>query len=161
MQKYVCQCNQYKTGASCQTDSRPCSSSPCLNNGTCSDTNNNTSFYCTCQNSLYFGVNCEHQVDLCLNNTEICHESHGYCIMNETKPVCKCFMDFSGINCETMSTSLVVKKAIINVSTIVAILVMVCFMIIILGFDYTKYFLMKNQVLTVKKQEINKFQYHP
>jgi hypothetical protein len=34
LEQYVCQCNQFRLGASCQTDSRPCSSNPCLNNNT-------------------------------------------------------------------------------------------------------------------------------
>jgi hypothetical protein len=162
-EQYVCQCNQFRMGASCQTDSRPCSSSPCLNKGTCSNVmdNNKTSFRCNCEKNLYFGVHCEHHVNLCSNNTEICFNNQGYCIMNGTKPMCKCFMDYSGNNCEIMSTSLVVKKAIINVSTITAIIVIVCFIIMIISFDYTKYFLMRNKIMIKKRAEIIKFQYHP
>lgn len=33
--QYVCECLVYFVGVSCQSDKRPCSSSPCLNNGTC------------------------------------------------------------------------------------------------------------------------------
>ena len=49
MQQYICQCNLFRTGISCQSDSRPCSSGPCLNGGICNDTMNKTSFECTCQ----------------------------------------------------------------------------------------------------------------
>ena len=109
-------------GRACQTDSRPCSSNPCLNNGTCSNINNDTSFECTCQNpNLFYGIYCENKLDLCLNNTDICYMNQGYCVMNDTQPVCKCLMDYYGAKCELMSSSLVVRKAIINVSTIIVI----------------------------------------
>jgi len=162
LQQYVCECNQFRTGASCQTDSRPCSSNPCLNNGTCSNMNDNTSFNCTCQNpELYHGTYCENKNDLCKNNPKVCYNSQGFCVMNGTQPMCKCLMDYSGINCEIMSTSLAVKKAIIDVSTIIAIAVMMCYVILILCFDYTKYFLFKNQKPIKKKKQIEKAHYHP
>jgi len=162
LEQYVCQCNQFRLGASCQTDSRPCSSNPCLNNGTCSNKNNDTSFYCTCQNpKIYYGIYCENKKDLCRNNTEICFKNQGYCIMNETQPMCKCLIDYYGTNCEIISTSLFVKKSIINVSTLIAILVLVIFIVLLFCFDFTKYFFPKNQKLAIKKQEIIKFQYLP
>jgi hypothetical protein len=164
LQQYACQCNQFRTDASCQTDSRPCSSNPCLNNGTCFNMNNNTSFYCTCQNpELYHGIYCENKNDLCKknNNTEICYNSQGYCIMNGTQPMCKCLMGFSGTKCELTSNALVMRNAIINASTIIAITFLVCFIIIILVFDYTKYFLIRNQKPIKKEQKITKFKYHP
>jgi Tfp pilus assembly major pilin PilA len=60
LQQYICECNQYRTGKSCQSDTRPCSSNPCLNNGLCIDTNNQTlSFQCICSNSsLFYGTYC-------------------------------------------------------------------------------------------------------
>jgi hypothetical protein len=159
-EQYVCQCNQFRMGASCQTDSRPCSSNPCLNNGTCSNLNNSTSFYCTCQNpDLFYGIYCENKKDLCKNNAEKCFKSQGFCIMNETQPLCKCFIDYSGSNCEIMSTSLFVRKSIINVSTLIAILVLVIFIVLLFCFDFTKYFFTKNHRLIIRKQEIIKFQY--
>ncbi len=36
-QTYGCLCNTFYIGEFCQTDKRPCSSVPCLNNGTCSE----------------------------------------------------------------------------------------------------------------------------
>jgi len=150
MGKYMCHCNQYSSGLSCQTDTRPCSSGPCLNNGICSNTNNETSFQCDCS-PLYSGINCENKVDLCLNNTDICYMNQGYCVMNDTQPVCKCLMDYYGAKCELMSSSLVVRKAIISVSTIIVIVIMVCFILMVLLFDFTKYFLMNKKK---KKQKI-------
>ena len=139
-QQYICQCNQYRTGLSCQSDTRPCSSGPCLNNGICSNINNETSFQCTCQMNLYYGQYCENKIDLCLNNSTKCIKNQGYCVMNSTQAICKCFSDFSGPNCEIESTSYVVRKSFINAATIIAIVVMVCFAIMIFCFDYTKYF---------------------
>jgi hypothetical protein len=165
IQKYVCKCNQYRTGKACQSDLRPCSSSPCLNNGTCSSimVNNDTSFQCICQNNLYYGIYCEHKLDLCKNNTEICFANQGFCIMNDTQPTCKCLMGYSGIKCEIQSTSLVITKAIVNASSIVAIIVLVSFVILILCFDYTKYFLMMNKKPPTKKppQIETRFYYTP
>jgi len=153
MQQYICQCNQFRTGSACQSDSRPCSSGPCLNGGICNDTMNETSFECTCQSNLFYGIYCEKKVDLCKNST-VCFNNQGYCIMNGSQPVCKCKLDYSGINCEIISNSLMVKKCIINASTIIAICFLVCFAIMVLCCDYTKYFLIKKN--NKKKETRNK-----
>ena len=140
--QYVCQCNQYRNGLSCQSDTRPCSSGPCLNNGTCSNINNETSFQCTCQNNLYYGQYCENKVDLCLNSTN-CIKNQGYCVMNQTQAICKCLLDFSGPNCEIKSSFLVISKSIISAATIIFIVIMVLCVILILLFDFTKHFCLK------------------
>jgi hypothetical protein len=163
-QQYICVCNQYKTGVACQSDLRPCSSNPCLNNGTCSNlvNNNETSFQCICQNNLFYGTYCENKNDSCLNNTEVCIKNQGYCIMNGTQPMCKCLMDYFGTKCEIMSTSLVVKNFIINASTIIAIIVLVCFIILVLCFDYTKYFMAdKDVTIKMNYEQYRQFRYHP
>ena len=61
-----CQCFEYFTGSSCKFDTRPCSSSPCLNNATCTNSLNATfaSFECECQQTFY-GLNCENQINIC------------------------------------------------------------------------------------------------
>jgi hypothetical protein len=145
MNKYICQCNQYRSGKACQTDTRPCSSNPCLNNGTCSNLNNNdTSFECTCQNSnLFYGIYCENKFDLCQNNTiDVCvSPNQGYCFMNGSQPMCKCILGYSGVRCEIVSTFLTVRKYIIDSSTILAIIVLICFLLMVLFFDYTRYFM--------------------
>ena len=157
--KYICQCNEFRTGVSCQSDTRPCSSGPCLNNGNCSNINNDTSFQCTCQNELYYGIYCENKIDLCLNST-ICTQNQGHCQMNGTQPNCKCFSDYSGINCDIKSASLIIKKSIISASTIIAIAVLVCFAILVFCFDYVKYCLMRNKKQIKKKtQEVKRFKY--
>jgi amino acid transporter len=87
--------------------------------------------------------------------------NQGLCIMNDTQPECKCFMEYSGIKCETMSNSLAVKKAIINVSTIIAILVLACFIALVLFFDYTKHNAKTNRNFISMKPEFKNFRYHP
>jgi hypothetical protein len=82
--------------------------------------------------------------------------------MNETRAVCKCFKDFSGTNCEIMSTAYVVKKSIISGTTIIAICVMVSYAAVIICFDYTKYCLKRNYKKEIQKApEIRRFQYKP
>ena len=159
-QQYICECNQFRIGSACQSDSRPCSSGPCLNGGICSDTINDTSFECTCQSNLYYGRHCENKIDLCLNSS-VCFNNQGYCIMNGSQPVCKCKIDYSGVNCEIMSNSLIIRKSIIDASTIIAIIVLVSFAMMILCLDYTKYFLMKDKKIFKKKPILAKFHYHP
>jgi hypothetical protein len=154
--QYICQCNQFRTGQACQLDTRPCSSNPCLNGGICNDTNNLTSFECTCQMNLFYGQNCENKFELCLNSTICISSNQGLCQMNETKPICKCFKGYSGANCEIISTSLVLRKAFINVTAIIAIGIIVIYVIMILCFDFTKYFLMKKTIKIQKKKELIK-----
>ena len=152
----ICECNKYRTGLSCQSDTRPCSSGPCLNNGICSSIKNDTTFECTCQNELFYGKHCENKINLCLNST-ICIQNQGYCQMNGTQPICKCFMDYSGAKCEIISTSLIVRKAFTSLATFLAILVLVCFLIMIFCFDFIKYYLMRNmKQFKTKKQIITK-----
>ena len=160
LQEYICECNHYRTGKSCQSDSRPCSGNPCLNNGTCVNTNNQTSFQFDCS-SLFYGTYCENKIDLCMNST-ICFNNQGYCKVNGSQPVCNCILGYSGVNCEIISSSLAVRKSIINAASIIAIIVITCYIFTIIGFDFTKYFLMKNKKQVQKKnQKINKIHYHP
>jgi preprotein translocase subunit SecG len=113
---------------------------------------NQTEFQCKCSNpNLYYGIYCEKKWDLC-QNSSVCYNNQGYCILNGTQPMCKCLMGCSGVNCEILSTALAAKKVITRTTTIIAIIVMVCFVLIVIFFDYTKFFLMKNK----KKNKNNK-----
>jgi len=77
--------------------------------------------------------------------------------MNQTQAICKCFSHFSGPNCEIESTANVVRKSFINAATIIAILVMVGYAIMILCFDFTKYFcLTPNNRRLIKKKPMKK-----
>ncbi len=150
-QRFICECNQYRSGFYCQSDTRPCSSNPCLNRGTCTNIANDTLYECKCDNLLNFGKRCENKFDLCLNSS-LCIINQGICQMNETQSFCKCFKDYTGLSCEIMSTSLVIRKAFISVTTIIAIVVMACYVIMILCFDFTKYCVKKNENETKNKQ---------
>jgi hypothetical protein len=71
-------------------------------------------------------------------------------------------MGYSGVNCEIISSSLAVRKSIINAATIIAIIVITCYILTIIGFDFTKYCLMKNKKQPIKnKQQIQALIYHP
>jgi len=155
LQEYICQCNQNRTGSACQSDTRPCSSNPCLNNGLCIDTNNQTSFQCNCP-SLFYGIYCENKIDLC-QNSSICFNNQGYCKLNGSQPVCICIMGYSGVNCEILSTFLVVRKFVLTTASIIAIIVITCYIFTIIGFDLTKYFLIKQPVKRPKKRIFFKY----
>jgi hypothetical protein len=82
--------------------------------------------------------------------------------MNGTLPVCKCIMGYSGVNCEILSTFLVIRKSIINTATIIAIIVITCYIFTIIGFDFTKYFLLKEKKQPIKNQkQLQTLIYHP
>ena len=120
----VCSCFGSYIGSSCQTDSRPCSASPCLNNGTCLESYDSTTqmynYSCQCDSSHY-GPNCEYMFDLCANWT--C-SGNGRCSLNSTfQPGCKCFQMYSGDYCEIKSESLVITQKVITSSSIIAILI--------------------------------------
>ena len=84
--------------------------------------------------------------------------------MNGSHPVCKCKLDYSGINCEIMSNSLMVRKFILDTSTIIAICFLVCFAIMVLCCDLTAYFLMKKKKIQYEinhKPKIKSLHYYP
>ena len=152
-QEIVCKCDANHEGRSCQIDKRPCGSYPCLNNGVCSEINNETAFECNCVSSFY-GDFCEKQIDLCANSS--CISSQGYCVLNGSSTGCKCFLYYSGEKCEIISTSLSVQKAIITLATILAFIILVSFIFTVLIMDYTKYFLMKSSIKKPIKYKIEK-----
>ncbi|RNA00108.1 crumbs isoform X1 [Brachionus plicatilis] len=71
-----CKCFENFTGLSCQVDKRFCSSSPCLNNGTCIE--DSQGFRCQCMKDYFFGKYCEKAIDLCANET--CSKN-GFCVI--------------------------------------------------------------------------------
>lgn len=123
----ICSCFGTYIGSSCQVDSDPCSTSPCLNNGECVKTyNSNTKSYaftCNCD-EFHYGTRCENRVDLCMNNTSCL--PHGRCAMNASfVPICQCFQMYSGDECEIESHSLKSIKKIISTTSILAIITIV------------------------------------
>jgi hypothetical protein len=84
--------------------------------------------------------------------------------MNDTQIMCKCKKEYSGINCEIMSTALVVRNTIINVASLIAIIFIACLIILVLFFDYTKYFVMSKRINSkerINQVEMKTFHYHP
>ena len=62
---FTCRCVPGFTGTECETDVAECSSTPCQNEGTCTDGNN--SYRCDCKPG-YTGAACETDVDECASS---------------------------------------------------------------------------------------------
>ncbi|XP_078669345.1 MAM and LDL-receptor class A domain-containing protein 1-like [Branchiostoma floridae x Branchiostoma belcheri] len=71
-----------------------CLSSPCLNNGTCTDGKDN--YTCTCGEQFY-GPNCEHDMDDCKSAPCL---NDGTCIDGDKNYTCICSDAFYGSHCE-------------------------------------------------------------
>ncbi|RNA18724.1 protocadherin Fat 1 isoform X1 [Brachionus plicatilis] len=102
---FVCECFSNFAGSSCQINTLPCASNPCLNNATCVNNLANKTFICHCQqdnngNYLYFGKNCQNKVDVCANET--CSKN-GVCYDVNDEAKCKCFSSYSGEKCQIES----------------------------------------------------------
>jgi hypothetical protein len=138
-QTYICECNANSMGKSCQTDERPCSqANKCLNNGTCINSQDLTSFTCQCpEGSPYYGQYCENVRNLCENVT--C-SSHGYCIQSQSEIKCKCNNGYEGEQCELESNSVKVVKSIQWITTIICILCILIFWLLIICSDLLNYF---------------------
>ena len=142
-QMYSCNCLTNFVGTSCQSDVRPCSKYPCLNNGTCInvDTNDLLSFKCECQYP-YYGVFCEVKGNLCENIT--C-SSHGYCWADEKQAQCKCFIDFYGDNCENVTVFIKIIKNVRITSLLICLTCISLFWLIIVLNDVSNLFISKNK----------------
>ena len=92
-------CNNGKIGFYCNITADICSTTkPCLNNGTCLNTN--SSFTCLCPPSKFTGLYCEIDIRPCKLSTCL---SHGTCI--ETSPTsffCQCDPGYEGVHCENL-----------------------------------------------------------
>jgi hypothetical protein len=146
--KFICSCFlSYLSGSACQIDSRPCSSNPCLNNGTCVDNSsigdyNSSSFGCVC-GKYHRGTNCESEVDVCQNET--C-SSNGNCFDLKKKPTCKCFSMYSGERCESQSNELRIIKTVKPITSIIAVVVLVLFYVVFVLMDLTRLLWNKSKI---------------
>ena len=136
--KLFCLCKSaYLIGDSCQIDTRPCSSNPCLNNGSCSDIRNNNStleFKCSC-GRFYEGIYCESKIDVCKNET--C-SGNGKCEDVNSQAKCKCFSMFLGERCEAKSEELVKIQSVISTATLIAIIAVGLFYCTFIAMDISK-----------------------
>ena len=158
-QMYECGCNTFFSGKACQFDSRPCSSGPCLNNGTCVNVNNDTSFQCECQQT-FFGLNCENQINICQNKT--CG-GKGYCFNDQNEPKCKCFTGYSGDECDLVSSQVKLVKNVQTTSSIICFIVLGTTVALIVLNDLWNYFFAAKKDKTNAKNntsQIQRFKYH-
>lgn len=137
-QNFVCSCFEFYSGKSCEKDLRPCSSYPCLKNGTCINIINGSSyeFECKCKYP-YYSKYCELKINICQNIT--C-SNQGVCYLNDTQPLCRCFNGYYGINCEEISQELARIKLISNISGYLAITCIVVFLSFFVIMDISKFF---------------------
>ena len=158
-QTYMCQCNANFVGQLCQTDTRICSTFPCLNNSTCLDLNlnNASSFKCQCGSNFY-GINCENAVDLCLNET--C-SGNGYCTSNRSEISCCCFIGFSGMQCELEKNSVKILHYVQNSSVSLCLTCIIVTICIILLNDMCSLFIAKEKGKSQQKKasQIFRFKY--
>lgn len=127
--RLVCTCFNNYTGSSCQTDKRPCSAKPCLNNAICLNKYNSSQgetnemdYLCECD-AFHYGARCELRVDLCANKT--C-SGNGRCEVNSSfVPVCKCFSMFSGDQCQVQSAELQQVRRMISAASVIAIVTII------------------------------------
>lgn len=128
----ICVCDPPYDGSSCATNTDPCSSSPCLNGGSCLSDMATLEFQCTCDQSYYYGSYCEQKIDLCANMT--C-SGHGKCQDKGTTANCVCFYLYSGDECEIESNNKKMVKTVVSTSTVVAFIALALFYSIFIVID--------------------------
>jgi WD40 repeat protein len=156
-----CQCFAYFTGSSCQFDTRPCSSGPCLNNATCTDSLNVTfaSFECQCQPTFH-GPNCENQIDICQNVT--CNE-HGYCFKDQSEAKCKCFTRYSGDECDIVSTYVQLVQSVQLTSSIICFVTLGLVVLLVIVNDVFNYLTARREKARSQKNRkrvVQRFMYY-
>lgn len=148
--QYKCSCNNNYFGKECQTDIRPCTMNLCLNQGVCNITGNNC-YKCLCSKN-YYGLNCEFEVDLCKNVT--C-SMHGYCYVENFQTRCRCLYLYYGDKCENETDDLRMNKIVSWLSMIIAIIIILCFWLIVIAIDVCNFMGIAKRSRQ-KKQKIKK-----
>lgn len=112
---YRCICRRGFAGNNCQfNETQVCTSSTCLNGGSCFIELSTGLAKCSCQ-SQFSGIYCETALNPCLKDdqkTSICLNS-GNCIININSPKnyqCICESGFSGLNCEIINSNVCEDK---------------------------------------------------
>jgi len=147
---FKCSCDTYFVGASCQTDVRPCSFNPCINNSTCVNNQRPSGdwyFSCDCQ-KYYTGLHCENKINICENET--C-SSNGNCYDNSNVATCKCFQLYEGPKCEKRSQKLIVIKGAIRSASIIAIVTIIAFFIFFILMDISNCLMNKKKLSQPKR----------
>lgn len=135
----TCQCMANYTGEDCSISLDPCTSSPCINNGTCvttiiNITTNNMveyDFICAC-NELYYGPFCQNKINLCANVT--CSGS-GKCVDKGSEAICECFYLYSGTDCQVKESKKDIITTVTSVTTVVALAIIASFYVTIVLLD--------------------------
>ncbi|CAF0895260.1 unnamed protein product, partial [Brachionus calyciflorus] len=110
----------------------------CSNHGECIYDTLQDNF---CSNEFYSGRNCEIRKDVCLNET--C-SNKGNCYDSNFTPKCICFNMYSGDKCEIEANDLKTIKSTVKVTSIVAIICLVCFYGLFISIDIVSFFKMYN-----------------
>ena len=126
-----CYCMQSFSGIACNIDSRPCSSSPCLNGATCTDVMSNNSYSCTCD-PYFTDSNCATKLDVC--SSETC-SSHGSCADVNNTATCHCYESYFGDKCENEQEALKTEKIVIQTTSIIAIICILMFYLMFIACD--------------------------
>ncbi|CAF1141177.1 unnamed protein product, partial [Brachionus calyciflorus] len=139
----------------CHVDTRPCSSNPCRNNGTCINNLINKTYNCECFDHLFYGINCELKKNVCENET--C-SNNGVCYDYHNEPKCKCNSLYNGTKCEILSDELILIKSVIKTSSIIAIAILLLSYVTIALNDISNLFLKQSPK---NKKEVKKTQNLP
>ena len=139
LQMLLCKCNTYFSGSSCQIDTRPCSSQPCMNNGTCVNEQNGTNeFECQCREGFFNGKYCETPVNLCENRT--C-SMNGVCTVDNDLARCVCFDGYTGDECQLENLQAkVLRESVKYTSLVVFLTCIITFVTLIVCSDVLSYF---------------------
>jgi hypothetical protein len=145
----MCECDAIFLGKSCQTDKRLCfRSNKCLNNGTCINSLDLTSFTCQCpQNGPYYGQYCENMRNLCENVT--C-SLHGKCTQSHNETKCKCNRGYEGDACDKELYEVKKVKYTQWTTTIICIICILTFWSLMIGSDLLDYLKIGNRNRRVK-----------